>query len=389
MLRILFTYRGAVYWRMQAGMGDTIFAPLYEVLQRRGVKFQFFHKVNALHLSADRQMVESISMGRQATVKSGDYMPLTTVRRLPCWPAEPRFDQLLEGEELQGRLIDLESYWADWDDVEQLTLLRGKDFDQVIFGISLGSVPVLCGELLEARPEWRAMVQQVQTTPTQAFQMWLLPDTAGLGWPYWQNEPPLLTSFIEPMDTFANLEHLIIREEWPADQSPAAIGYFCGPLADPGLPPPADHEFPAKQLDAVYTTALDSLIGITKELLPATNCSDGRFDFGLLADAAMGEGEARFRAQYFRANVDPSERYVMSVKGSTKYRLHAAESGFENLWLAGDWTDNGVNAGCVEAAVISGMQAAAGLLGRPSRATGQDFGKTVRNATEAAHDDRR
>ena len=378
MLRILFTYRGAVYWRMQAGMGDTIFAPLYQVLERRGVQFHFFHKVNGLHLSPDQRVVESISIGRQATVKSGKYAPLATVRRLPCWPSEPHFEQLVEGEELKQRAINLESYWADWTDVEQLTLLQGRDFDHVIFGISLGSVPILCGELMEARPEWRAMVQQVQTTPTQAFQMWFLPDIAGLGWPNWQNESPLLTSFIEPMDTFANLDQLLIREQWPGDQSPAAIGYFCGPLADPGLPPPADHQFPAQQLEAVYHTALESLTGIAGDLLPATQRGDGSFDFDLLADAAHGDGEARFRAQYFRANVDPSERYVMSVKGSTQYRLRAAGSGFENLWLAGDWTDNGVNAGCVEAAVISGMQAAAGLAGKPSTATGEGFGERGR-----------
>jgi uncharacterized protein with NAD-binding domain and iron-sulfur cluster len=32
--------------------------------------------------------------------------------------------------------------------------------------------------------------------------------------------------------------------------------------------------------------------------------------------------------------------------------------------LAGDWTDNGLNAGCIEAAVVSGLQAANAILGR-------------------------
>src|SRR5690606_29048760 len=44
-MRMAFTYKGAIFWEMQAGMGDTIFTPLYEVLKRRGVKFEFFHKV--------------------------------------------------------------------------------------------------------------------------------------------------------------------------------------------------------------------------------------------------------------------------------------------------------------------------------------------------------
>jgi uncharacterized protein with NAD-binding domain and iron-sulfur cluster len=179
--RILFTYRGSVYWRMQAGMGDTIFAPLYEVLKKRGVRFRFFHKVEALHLSGDGKSIGSIDMARQATVKTGAYEPLVTVRRLPCWPSEALYEQLTEGEELRKRGINLESYWADWQNVEQVTLRRGQDFDQVVFGISLGSVPMLCSELVAANPDWQAMVDHVQTTATQAFQTWLLADDAGLG----------------------------------------------------------------------------------------------------------------------------------------------------------------------------------------------------------------
>lgn len=373
--RILFTYRGAVYWRMQAGMGDTIFAPLYEVLKKRGVQFRFFHKVQALHLSQDGKSVASIDMARQATVKAGEYEPLVKVRRLPCWPSEPLYEQLVQGEELKERSINLESNWADWQNVEPLTLLRGQDFDQVVFGISLGSIPMLCGELLAASPAWQAMVDNVQTTATQAFQAWLLADTAGLGWPYWQNELPLVSAFTEPMDTFADMSHLLIREEWPADATPQSIAYFCGPMPDVPLPPPTEYGFPASQAEAVYQTSLAFMNESCGKLLPRVQRPGGGCDFGLLADAARGEGEARFRAQWFRANVDPSERYVITVKGSTKYRLAPAASGFENLFLAGDWTDNGINAGCVEAATTSGMQAAAGILGRPSRAVGEKFGE--------------
>ena len=63
-------------------------------------------------------------------------------------------------------------------------------------------------------------------------------------------------------------------------------------------------------------------------------------------------------------NIDPSDRYVQSVPGSDQYRLRPDESGYDNLVLAGDWTDCGLNAGCIEAAVMSGLQAANALLGR-------------------------
>ncbi|MEI2655382.1 MAG: FAD-dependent oxidoreductase [Microthrixaceae bacterium] len=68
---------------------------------------------------------------------------------------------------------------------------------------------------------------------------------------------------------------------------------------------------------------------------------------------------------YSRANVDPSDRYVQSLPGTDELRLRPDGSGFDNLYLAGDWTDNGLNAGCIEAAVLSGLQAANAILGHP------------------------
>jgi len=67
--RIGLTYKGAVFYKMQAGMGDTIFTPLYQVLQKRGVKFEFFHRVRNLGLSADQKSIESIQISRQVTLK--------------------------------------------------------------------------------------------------------------------------------------------------------------------------------------------------------------------------------------------------------------------------------------------------------------------------------
>jgi uncharacterized protein with NAD-binding domain and iron-sulfur cluster len=68
-------------------------------------------------------------------------------------------------------------------------------------------------------------------------------------------------------------------------------------------------------------------------------------------------------SQYYRANIDPSERYVLCVKDSVQYRLKPGDSKFANLYLAGDWTDNGLlSLGCVESAVLGGMQAANAIL---------------------------
>ena len=47
------------------------------------------------------------------------------------------------------------------------------------------------------------------------------------------------------------------------------------------------------------------------------------------------------------------------------YRLKPNESGFSKLYLAGDWTYNYFNAGCVEATVVSGMLCSNAVSGFP------------------------
>jgi hypothetical protein len=71
--------------------------------------------------------------------------------------------------------------------------------------------------------------------------------------------------------------------------------------------------------------------------------------------------------QHFVAATDPSDRYVQSLPGTDRHRLRPDQSGLANLVLAGDWTDCGLNAGCIEAAVLSGLQAANAVQGRPLR----------------------
>jgi hypothetical protein len=74
---------------------------------------------------------------------------------------------------------------------------------------------------------------------------------------------------------------------------------------------------------------------------------------------------ARFDRQFRRANVDPSERYVLSVTGSSASRLASDAGSLPNLFLAGEWLRTGLDCGCVEAAVMGGMQASRVLSGYP------------------------
>jgi uncharacterized protein with NAD-binding domain and iron-sulfur cluster len=343
--QVLFGYKGALFWKMTAGMGDVVIAPLYQALRRRGVVFEFFHRLDGLHLDGHRQHVESITMSRQVALVDGvdHYDPLITVRGLPVFPAAPRAEQLVGG----GR-HDLESHFGARDDVEKRVLRRGVDFDHAVLAVSLGMVPTVAGELLDDRAEWREMTAHVRTVATQGLQLWLRPDERTLGW---ERPGATVTAYQRPFETFASMPHTLWAEDWPADDRPRSVAYFCGSLHAPW---PCDDE------PCCYTESL-----VQQAHAEATDFIDRQL--GVYFPNAVHDGRFlrhQLKSQHLSVNIDPSDRYVQSVPGSDKFRLRPDESGYDNLVLAGDWTDTGINAGCIEAAVVSGLQAANALAGR-------------------------
>lgn len=367
---MLFDYKGAIFWKMQAGMGDTVFTPFYEVLRRRGVRFELFHKVENLGLSEDGRLVETVRVQRQVWVKgqredpSIEYQPLVDVGGLPCWPSAPLTDQLDPEQvaELEKRGIDLESYFNDWQGAETRTLKLGEHFDTVVLAIPPGAHPFICGELIERNERFRSMVENVRTVQTQALQLWLDHDLAGLGW---TGGSPVLDAYADSLNTWADMTHLVPHEAWPKSNEPQSIAYFCGPREDAADTPSPEQVasgdtswFPKRENEQQQTYAIDWALRECAGLWPKIGVSDS-FQYDWLITADGGRGRARAEKQYFRANYEPSERYVLSVKGSAQYRLKPGDSGFDNLVLAGDWVDNGfLNAGAIESAVRGALLAA-------------------------------
>lgn len=137
------------------------------------------------------------------------------------------------------------------EDERPVQLELGKDFDQVVIGVSIAELKNIAQDLMIASPALAASVERVQTVQTQACQLWLHEPTEALGWqsPEGVDEGPVLGAFYEPIDTWADMSDLIPRETWPAGNRPKSIAYFCGPLidADP-IPPYGDHAFPSVEL---------------------------------------------------------------------------------------------------------------------------------------------
>jgi uncharacterized protein with NAD-binding domain and iron-sulfur cluster len=375
-LLIVFAYRGAIMYKMQAGMGDVVFAPLYQVLKARGVKFQFFTKITSVVPSADNSRIEEIVYDRQVTLKPGvkSYNPLIDVKGLPCWPADPLYDQIEQGEELRTQGINLESYWTPWQSVQQgLTLKNGVDFDAVVLGIAIGALKDICAPIVAVSPKWQDMVNKVQTVQTLAMQLWLTEDLRGLGW---TRGSIILDAYQQPFNTWADMSQVIPTERWPAARQPKNVAYFCGLLQDAPVIPPYSHvSFPEEQSARVKALAVNWLSRYTRPLWPdaTTPENPNGLNWDLLVDLSTGNtGAQRFNSQYWRANIDPTERYVLSLSGTGQYRLKVGESGYSNLVLAGDWVDTRfLNVGAIEPAVVAGLQASRAISGYPEKIVGE------------------
>jgi uncharacterized protein with NAD-binding domain and iron-sulfur cluster len=339
------------------------------------VKFEFFHKLQRVKLKAMKKSapespyVEMLEFAVQAKIRGRqEYRPLKSVRRLPCWPACPDYSQLISGSKLRREGVDFESHW-DRRKVGQKTLRISRDFDFVVLGISVAAIPYVCKDIIARDSKWRDMIRHVKTVATQAFQIWLSEDMSQLGW---ANAPVTLSAFTEPFDTWADMRQCAAQESWT--QCPGAMAYFCGVLPDPPNGSiVANKRYPHSRSEEVRRNAIDFLNQQVHHLWPKASGPKGTFRWDLLMEAdkrQRGRGgddrdERRFASQYWRANVNPTDRYVLALPGSLKYRISPLDDTYDNLTIAGDWTDCGFNEGCVEAAVMSGRLAAHALSKSP------------------------
>lgn len=365
-LRMFFTYRGALFWKMQAGMGDVVFAPFYEVLKARGVRFRFFRRLENIGLSDDKGHVRSLTFSRQAETPNG-YNPLVDVKGVPSWPAAPDLGQL-GTDGIAPPDWNPESRWETRDvtgrPAERETWNVKDDFDFTVLAVGLGEVPISAAELVAANADWRHMTETVGVVATQAFQVWLKEPVEALGW----TDPPInISGYVEPFDTWADMRQLIEREDMAP--APGAVAYFCSVLPDADYASGVDlnidpHPAARAKVRANVANFLNRDVG---HFWPGAVTETGfRWDLLMPETPREGiEGEARIDTQFWTANVNPSDKYTLSLPGTQGARISPLDAKFDNLTVAGDWTACGHMAGCVEAAVMSGRLAAHAISQTP------------------------
>ncbi|MEZ5409158.1 MAG: NAD(P)-binding protein [Acidimicrobiales bacterium] len=352
LFRLFFTYRGSIMWKMNAGMGEAVVAPLYQLLERRGVTFKFFRELRSIELDDKKARITRLGFHRQ--IDPDEEKKKLTPRLvgatghgldLPYWPSSPYLDG-----------TDAAALERPSNHLPDEHVAIGKD-DKVILGISLEPLKDVGEPLMDASPRFRAMVEGLHTVGTEAAQLWLTRSLSstekGAHW----REGAVVGGFVEPFDTWADMSHLI-SEEGSHDKVQAIV-YLCNALRS-GDGDVAD----ARQADGRKIALQDRDRDRVRNHLDRYLRLSAKEIWGDLFASPEGELKKEvllggdLNSQYIRANLAGSERYVQSIPGTSRYRLRPDDSGFHGLYLVGDWTRCGLNSGCVEAAVTSGLIAA-------------------------------
>ena len=375
-------YGGPAFLYHQAGMGDAIFAPIYELLRKRGVHFKFFHKVEELKLSdTNSSFVEQIRMTKQVDLLNEEYNPLINVKGLPSWPNEPKYEEIEQQQAylLQEYNIDLKSFWSNWSKVyednfghplSEVVLKRGEDFDIIVYGIPVGSLPFLCEELLEKSPSLRATNEYIERVPSLQIQLWGnfdLDEYEGSELQY------RLMDLLKEKEVHLiyNNDAVLKTEDW-GNLKPKHLLYTPFRPKIEEIPDRNYTSFPKEQMEKAKIFALHGLQNVLKNICPNW-FQDGVFKWTLLTDPMNRTGVERFNSLYLRLNINPSDLYTQIRPNSSKYRITTDGAGFDNIYFTGDWIQNGLNYGQIESAVTAGLLTSKAISGYPEVIHGEQF----------------
>jgi uncharacterized protein with NAD-binding domain and iron-sulfur cluster len=361
-LRMFFTYRGAMFWRVRSGMGDAVFAPLYKVLSNRPasgrpgktgtspVRFHFLHDLKTVSFgrtSEGRAYVASLAFEARGDRVALDALGSEALDDHGCWPDSAR---LFEQASKAG--------------IQSMTLKPSEDYHAVILATGVEEVRRACSAAMvgsnPALPrKWSRMCLDVKTVATKAAQVWLSEDSQGLGW---YRGPVLLTALGSSFDTWADMTHTLAVERDYRQGAPSpfddarSVAYFCAVLPESKIVK-LRKEARDQNLRAAVGVDLDALLD--RQMRPVW---PDAFKKGRTArELEVG--------RHVQANFEGSDRYTLSLPGSLASRISPLDRSVENMTVAGDWTACGLDAGCVESAVMSGMLAAYAISGSPHPST--------------------
>jgi uncharacterized protein with NAD-binding domain and iron-sulfur cluster len=383
LLRAVATYKGAFAYQLRAEVGDSFIAPMVRALELRGVQFHFFERVEELVVDAGRGLATAVVLGQQiADPPRGAQFIDVMDRRLGqtrrAWPSAPQcagaagidppLDSYYSSHQVSKRRLVLREAGQNLDDASD------DLFDSIISALPLQVMEDVlvdsAGNALHALPgPWQECFTKLQVVESQAIRMWFnvplrtkdaRPGQRSLGW---QMSPPILSGYRPPHSTWEDNSQAADIHAFPEGHEPLTIATLFGPLPTGPLNTRSRAHFEAQKLiarEAAWGFVQDHML----PLWPGLE-RDGAVAWEAFIDLEHRSGSARFLWQDVTANAGPNESYIACLPGTLQHRIRPHESGFENLFVAGDWTRNGFEVGTVEAAVVSGLKAAKALSGLP------------------------
>ena len=253
---------------------------------------------------------------------------------MPAGRVSRALELIEDGDELRASGINLESQWAEpWKGSTRKRLTQGTDYDLVVLGISIAALGSICRQLVEHLPQWRDMIERsgYRRDAGDAALAVAEPRRAGVA--------VALDAGRELREPGANWLHA--SQVIPFERLPSQIGsvaYFCSVLQDLADDPGSrsQHLSPTDQRRGVQQAHQRWIEQHAAHLWPALTGSAGGpapINWELLHDPDNRNGAARLDWHYFRANVEPSDRFVLSSVDATRFRLRPDQSGAGNLIL--------------------------------------------------------
>ncbi|MFY0530987.1 hypothetical protein [Nannocystis pusilla] len=233
-------------------------------------------------------------------------------------------------------------------EVEEVVLRAGIDFDDIVLGVPPPALAGAARELAARDPRWETMLEHTHSIAAMGAQLWLSPT-----WPQLLGAPAQAGAggiVRTELPRWVNLSTAAVYEGWPREHWPGAIASLSGPR------PERSADGSREPVRDIAETWLKSH---PRALWPEASLAGAdEFNWELLLDPQGRAAEHRLAAQHCWATQNASDRQIVTLPGDPRHRLAAGDSGFRNLWLAGDWVGGGLDLACAEGAVMAGLQAA-------------------------------
>ena len=256
-------------------------------------------------------------------------------------------------------------YWPEPPGTEQETEFT-HEVDRVVLATPPNCVEKIASSLERADERWERALASAHTVATRSAQLWFTLEPGKLCDKEIKT-PTALIGLRPPFGAWGDMTEMLEFEFHGRRAKPKCLIYLVGTF-DESVEDGTGHR--EQNLRATQRWL---------EQQPRNHWSGGlgrgkkRFDYRKLFPWGSNPTDLRsaLEAQFLCVNTTASARYAQSFAETIHDRLDPNTEYFGNVHVVGDWVATGLNAGCVEAAVMSGLAAARAITNNGRKIYGE------------------